>query len=148
MNPLIKFMAVPVLLLFASGGQALAHSLPDSKAQLIVQSDRVIIQFKCAYEVLELATQSRIELKSNHSLDLIKNYLIAHLSLRDSLDSKWSISVRSVFSQSSVDPVIGKFEEIVAVLELVPTKPHSLRDFIVSCDWIIHQIPNQSIFLV
>lgn len=123
-----------------------AHSLPDSKAQLRINAEHVLMQFKTPLEVLEIAAKMYVNLQSGQSVDSVRQYLLQHITVTDSLRSNWKITIGKIFVQQSTDKTIGNFQEIVAEIYLVPDAPESLRNFTVQCDIILHQIPNQSIF--
>ena len=136
-----------LLLLILSWGLrwAEAHSLPNSQANLLVNERRVIIQFQTPLEILELATKQSINLAQSSTIDNLKNYYLRHISVRDSLHSTWKISVGKIFTQATLDSTFGNVQEVVAEIFLEPSNRNSLRNFVLSCDLIIHQIPNQSI---
>lgn len=125
-------------------GRAEAHSLPDSRVLLTVEGTTVHLRFSTPREILELAMQKKIDLHSSSCLDSLRRYFVQHLALSDSLHSTWTIAVENFFTQPAIDPNIGSYEEIVAELRLTPSEARSVTDFIVHGDWIIHQIPNQS----
>jgi hypothetical protein len=122
-----------------------AHSLPDSKARLSVQSEQVVIQFRTPLEVLEIGSKMHINLQLQQSVDSLKQYLLLHMAVDDSLNSKWQIVIGKMFTQESTDITIGKFQEFVCEIYLVPGNVNSLRNFTLHCDIVLHQIPNQSI---
>ena len=140
---ILTWLLLPVLIL--GNGRAHAHSLPACKAQLVFESHQVVIKFKSPYEILELASKKKIDFESTESVDALRNYLLEHISVTDSLSRKWSISIGRVFSQPALDPAIGNYQEIISEIYLEPDHSNSLLDFTLSCDWVIHQIPNQSI---
>lgn len=122
-----------------------AHSLPDSKARLTIQAEQVVIQFRTPLEVLEIGSKMHINLQSQQSVDSLKQYLLLHMAVTDSLNSKWQIAIGKMFTQESTDITIGKFQEFVCEIYLVPGNVNSLRNFTLHCDIVLHQIPNQSI---
>ena len=126
-------------------GRTEAHSLPNSKAQLTINGQYVLMQFKTPVEILELASKEQINLQSPSSRDSIKQYFLKHVAVDDSLHSKWNIIIGNSFIQETTDPLIGKYQEIVTDIYLQPTNAGSLRSFTLNCDLIIHQIPNQAI---
>lgn len=137
-----RFLLLPFILVY---GWAHAHSLPACQAQLIFNSQQVVMKFKSPYELLELASKKKIDFQSSQSIDDLRNYLLEHISVTDSLSRKWTISIGKVFTQSSQDAAIGNYQEIASEIFLEPSNPASIRDFTLHCDLIIHQIPNQSI---
>ena len=135
-----------LLFVFIFGyGWAEAHSLPNSKAQLTINTQQVLIQFRSSLEILELASKMHVNLKSNTSFDSLKQYLLNHISATDTLRSTWEIKIGKIFIQDSTDPIAGAYQEIVSEIYLVPSNVNSLRNFTLHCDIVIHQIPNQSI---
>jgi hypothetical protein len=134
-----------LLALILGFGRAEAHTLPQCKAQLVVNNQNVLIHFKSPVEILELAYKSTINLRSQFSEDSLKNYVLSHLSITDTLKSKWKVSIGNIFIQETTDAAIGNFPEINIDIYLTPSKPSSLKDFIMNCDLVIHQIPTQSI---
>ncbi|MDJ1497017.1 HupE/UreJ family protein [Cytophagaceae bacterium DM2B3-1] len=128
-------------------GWAEAHSLPDCKAQLLVQSEQVVIKFRSPYEILELASKAKIDLSSQESLEALKRYLIQHTHISDSLHSQWTISAGTITTGQTTDPNIGTYPEIIAELYLKPDNNNSLHSFVLHSDWVIHQIPTQSILV-
>lgn len=122
-----------------------AHSLPDSKARLTIQAEQVVIQFRTPLEVLEIGSKMHINLQSQQSVDSLKQYLLLHMAVTDSLNSKWQIAIGKMFTQESTDITIGKFQEFVCEIYFVPGNVNSLRNFTLHCDIVLHQIPNQSI---
>jgi len=125
--------------------RAEAHSLPNSKAQLTINGQYVLMQFRTPLEILELASKKQIDLHSKSSVDSLKQYFLSHISADDSLHSKWTVIVGNSFIQETTDPLIGKYQEIITDIYLQPGNTNSLRSFTLNCDAIIHQIPNQSI---
>ncbi|HEY8935129.1 MAG TPA: HupE/UreJ family protein [Cyclobacteriaceae bacterium] len=121
-----------------------AHSLPDSKAQLTINTQYVLIQFRSSLEILELASKIHINLQDD-SLDSLKQYFLNHISVTDTLQSVWKITVGKIFIQEATDPAAGNYQEIVSEIYLTPDNVNSLRNFMLHCDLVIHQIPNQSI---
>ncbi|HEY9048241.1 MAG TPA: HupE/UreJ family protein [Ohtaekwangia sp.] len=134
-----------LFVLILGSGRAGAHSLPDCKAQLTIHAEQVLMQFKTPLEILELASKMHIDLRSGQSVDSLKQYLLSHISVSDSLQSNWSITVGNIYTQQTNDVRVGDYQEIVAEIYLVPTNVNSLRNFTFHCDLVIHQIPNQSI---
>ncbi len=134
-----------LLALILAFGRAEAHTLPQCKAQLVVNNQNVLIHFKSPVEILELAYKSTINLQSKSSKDSLKNYVLSHLSITDTLKSKWKVSIGNIFIQETTDAAIGNFPEINIDIYLTPSNPISLKDFIMNCDLVIHQIPTQSI---
>lgn len=128
--------------------QTQAHSLPDSKALLTLNSTSVELEFHTPYEILELAFKSKINLASPNCLDSLKKYFLTHISISDSLGSKWIVTIGRIKSQESVDIAIGKYQEIQVHINLKPSDAMSLANFRLHSDLIIHQIPNQSIFVL
>ncbi len=126
-------------------GRAVAHSLPNSKAQLTINARNVVIQFRSSLEILEVASKLHIDLQSAASTDSLKQYFLRHISVSDSLHSQWQATVGSISTREATNPAIGSYEEIVTNVYLAPTNTASLSNFWLYCDVIIHQIPNQSI---
>ncbi|MDJ1472734.1 HupE/UreJ family protein [Xanthocytophaga flava] len=144
----IKNMQWLLLLLGILGyGWAEAHSLPDCKAQLLVQSEQVVIKFRSPYEILELASKAKIDLSSQESLEALKRYLVQHTHISDSLHSQWTITASTITTGQTTDPNIGTYPEIIAELYLKPDNSNSLHSFVLHSDWVIHQIPTQSILV-
>ena len=96
-------MRLPIVIVFflMSLGltQTQAHSLPDSKALLTLNSTSVKLEFHTPYEILELAFKNKINLDSPNCLDSLKNYFLTHISISDSLGSKWIVTVGRIKSQ-------------------------------------------------
>jgi hypothetical protein len=139
----MKYLLLLVLIL--GFGRAKAHTLPQCKAQLVVNNQNVLIHFKSPVEILELAYKSTINLRSQSSVDSLKNYVLSHLSITDTLKSQWKVSIGHIFIQETKDAAIGNFPEINIDIYLTPSNLMSLKDFIMNCDLVIHQIPTQSI---
>ena len=140
-----KLKYLLLLALISGFGWAEAHTLPQCKAQLVVNNQNVLIHFKSPVEILELAYKSTINLTSQSSVDSLRNYVLSHLSISDTLKSEWKVSIGNIFIQETKDAAIGNFPEINIDIYLTPTNPISLKDFIMNCDLVIHQIPTQSI---
>lgn len=136
-----------LLLCILGYNRAEAHSLPDCKAQLVIHEFRIEMKFRTPYDILELATKTKINLHSQASVDSLKRYLQNHVQVTDSLQSVWDISVGTIDVSPATDPLIGNYQEIVATLYLQPSRKASLRSFVLHCDWVLHQIPNQSILV-
>ncbi len=134
-----------MLALILTFGRVEAHTLPQCKAQLVVNNQNVLIHFKSPVEILELAYKSIINLRSQSSVDSLKNYVLSHLSISDTLKSKWNVSIGHIFIQETTDAAIGNFPEINIDIYLTPSNPISLKDFVMNCDLVIHQIPTQSL---
>ncbi len=134
-----------MLALILAFGRVEAHTLPQCKAQLVVNNQNVLIHFKSPVEILELAYKSIINLRSQSSVDSLKNYVLSHLSISDTLKSKWNVSIGHIFIQETTDAAIGNFPEINIDIYLTPSNPISLKDFVMNCDLVIHQIPTQSL---
>lgn len=132
--------------LIAGVSSAWAHALPDAKAKVVIEQRRAVIHFQTPIEVLDLATQSPFDLSTERGVNRLKEYFIQHVQITDSLKSEWRISVVNVRSGIGNDRAIGAFPEALIDLSLEPSRAESLKKFSLSCDWIIHQIPNQSIF--
>lgn len=137
------WLFLPVFIL--GYGRADAHSLPNSKAQLIVNGQSVLIRFKTPVEIVELASKKQINWQSSYSLDSLRQYYLRHISVTDTLHSHWKITVDKIFTQVMKDRIVGEYREISTDIYLVPDNPASLRNFTLYCDLVIHQIPNQSI---
>lgn len=142
--PKNNLIALIVLLFFLGKGLATAHALPNSKAQLIVEKDQILIKFSTPLEILETAYQKEISFQLAELTDL-KHYYLKHILVTDSLRSKWKISVASILMNESHDPVAGTYKQVVAMIYLKPNNGASLRNFDLFCDVILHQIPTQSI---
>ena len=140
-----KLKYLLLLALISGFGRAKAHTLPQCKAQLVVNNQNVLIHFKSPVEILELAYKSTINLASQSSVDNLKNYVLSHLSISDTLKSEWKVSIGHIFIQETKDAAIGNFPEINIDIYLTPTNSISLTNFIMNCDLVIHQIPTQSI---
>lgn len=126
-------------------GRAEAHTLPQCKARLIVNKQNVLIHFKAPVEIIELAQKNTINLRSQSSSDSLKNYIVSHISITDTLQSQWKVSIGDISVQQTNDQAIGLFPEITVDIYLTPSKSESLRNFTMNCDLVIHQIPTQSI---
>jgi HupE / UreJ protein len=139
----IKYLLLLTLIL--GFGWAEAHTLPQCKAQLIVNKQNVLIHFKAPVEIIELAQKNTINLRSQSSSDSLKNYIVSHFSITDTLQSQWKVSIGDISVQQTNDQAIGLFPEITIDIYLTPSKSESLRNFTMNCDLVIHQIPTQSI---
>lgn len=141
-----KIIGLLVLLLFFLGkGLAIAHALPDSKAQLIVEKEQILIKFSAPLEILETAYEKSILLQLPMELNNLKQYYLKHILVTDSLRSSWDVSVSSILINETEAPIVGKYKQVIALIYLKPNNVNSLRDFDLFCDIIIHQIPTQSI---
>ena len=140
-----KIIGLSVLLFFLGKGSAVAHALPDSKAQLIVETEQILIKFSTPLEIVETAYKKSISLQSAMELNNLKQYYLKHILVTDSLRSSWKISVGAILINDKQDPIVGKYKQVIASIYLKPSNINSLRNFDLSCDIIIHQIPTQSI---
>jgi hypothetical protein len=140
-----KIIGLLFLLFFLGKGLAIAHALPDSKAQLIVEKEQILIKFSSPLEILETAYGGPVSLQSAMGLNELKHYYLKHILVTDSLRSSWKVSVGSVLINENQDPIVGKYKQVIASIYLKPSNGKSLRNFDLSCDIIIHQIPTQSI---
>jgi hypothetical protein len=140
-----KIIGLLVMLFFFGKGLAIAHALPDSKAQLIVEKEQILIKFSTPLELLETAYEKSILLQSSTELNDLKQYYIKHILVTDSLHSSWKVSVGSILINKNQDPIVGKYKQVIASIYLKPSNFNSLRNFDLSCDIIIHKIPTQSI---
>ncbi|GGD43739.1 hypothetical protein GCM10011514_04580 [Emticicia aquatilis] len=135
-----------LLLIFILGFRwAEAHSLPNSNAQLIVGSERLLVKFHTPLEILEMAYQKPVNLKSEASLDSLKQYYLKHISVTDSLHSQWTISIGNISLSGANTEEIGDYQQIIAEIYLRPSNANSLTNFVLNCDIVIHQVINQSI---
>ncbi len=135
-----------LMLIFILGFRwAEAHSLPNSNAQLIVGSERLLIKFHTPLEILEMAYQKPVNLKTDASLDSLKQYYLKHISVTDSLHSQWTITIENITLSGANTEEIGDYQQIVAEIYLKPSNANSLTNFILNCDIVIHQVINQSI---
>jgi len=144
-NKIIGLLAL--LLFFLGKGLAIAHALPDSKAQIIVEKEQILIKFSAPLEILETAYEKSISLQSTMELNNLKQYYLKHILVTDSLRSSWDVSVSSILINETEAPIVGKYKQVIALIYLKPSNVNSLRDFDLFCDIIIHQIPTQSILL-
>jgi len=140
-----KIIGLLLLLFFLGKGIAIGHALPDSKAQLIVEKERILIKFSTPLEILETAYKKSISLQSSVELNHLKHYYLNHILVTDSLRSSWNISVSSIIITETEAPIVGKYKQVIASIYLKPSNSNSLRNFDLSCDIILHQIPTQSI---
>lgn len=140
-----KIIGLLLLLFFLGKESAIAHALPDSKAQLIVEKEQILIKFSSPLEILETAYQKPVSLQSAMELNDLKQYYLKHILVTDSLRSSWKLSVGAVSINENQAPVVGKYKQVVVSIYLKPSNSHSLRNFDLSCDVILHQIPTQSI---
>jgi hypothetical protein len=140
-----KIIGLLVLLFFLGNELAIGHALPDSKAQLIVEKEQILIQFSTPLEIVETAYKKSISLQSSVELNLLKHYYLNHILVTDSLRSSWNVSVRSILITETEAPFVGKYKQVIASIYLKPSNSNSLRNFDLSCDIILHQIPSQSI---
>jgi len=140
-----KIIGLLLLLFFLGKELAIAHGLPDSKAQLIVEKEQILIKFSTPLEIVETAYKKSVLLQSSSELNNLKQYYLKHILVTDSLRSSWNVSVGSVLINENQDPIVGKYKQVVATIFLKPSNVNSLRNFDLSCDIIIHQIPTQSI---
>lgn len=139
----IKYL---LLLIFILGFRwAEAHSLPNSNAQLMVGSERLLMKFHTPLEILEMAYQKPVNLKSAASLDSLKQYYLKHISVTDSLHSQWTISIENISLSAANTEEIGDYQQIIAEIYLEPSNAKSLTNFVLNCDIVIHQVINQSI---
>lgn len=135
-----------LLLIFIFGFRwAEAHSLPNSNAQLMVGSERLLMKFHTPLEILEMAYQKPVNLKSEASLDSLKQYYLKHISATDSLHSQWTISIENISLSAANTEEIGDYQQIIAEIYLKPSNANSLTNFVLNCDIVIHQVINQSI---
>ena len=72
----IKIIGLLILLFFWGKGVAIAHALPDSKAQLIVEKEQILIQFSSPLEIVETAYKKSISLQSSIELNALKLYYL------------------------------------------------------------------------
>jgi hypothetical protein len=127
--------------------QLSAHSLPNSKALLIVDQTSVLLRFHTPYEILALAYKGKVDLSSATCSDSLRHYFLKHISISDSLNSHWAITIGEIRSVEATDLAIGKYQEVQADITLKPTDSRSLLNFTLTSDLVIHQIPNQSILV-
>jgi HupE / UreJ protein len=144
-NQMLKNQYLLLLIFILGFRWAEAHSLPNSNAQLIVGSERLLVKFHTPLEILEMAYQKPVNLKSDASLDSLKQYYLKHLSVTDSLHSQWTISIENITLSSAKTEEIGDYQQIVAEIYLKPSNVNSLTNFVLNCDIVIHQVINQSI---
>jgi hypothetical protein len=78
-------------------------------------------------------------------LNHLKQYYLKHILVTDSLRSSWNVSVGSILINENQAPIVGIYKQVVTSIYLRPSNVNSLRNFDLSCDIIIHEIPNQSI---
>jgi len=140
-----KIIGLLVLLFFLGKGLAIAHALPDSKAQLIVEKEQILIKFSSPLEILAAAYKKPVSLQSSMELDNLKHYYLKHILVTDSLRSSWDVRVGTILINENQDPIVGKYKQVIASIYLKPSNSNSLRNFDLSCDIILHQIPTQSI---
>jgi HupE / UreJ protein len=135
-----------LMLIFILGFRwAEAHSLPNSNAQLMVGKERLLIKFHTPLEILEMAYQKPVNLKSDASLDSLKQYYLKHIAVTDLLHSQWIISIGNITLSDANTEEIGDYQQIVAEIYLKPSNANSLTNFVLNCDIVIHQVINQSI---
>jgi len=133
-------------LLFCFGGQVVkSHSLPNSTAEIIFHENKVVIRFRMALDIFELASKIRVNLHSEPCIDSIKLYCLKHIIVYDSLKSSWKKGVQELHLQTNSNRAIGEYKELVADVILEPSNPKSLQYFTLYSDIIIHQVVNQSI---
>lgn len=138
-----KFLLLLALML--AFGWAEAHPLPQCKAQLIVNEKNVLIHFKGPVEIIELAQKNNINFQSKASLDSLKSYFLNHISIEDTLKSEWEIKIGKIERKVASDLMVGNYPELNLDIYLVPSNPNSTTNFTMYSDWVIHQIPTQSI---
>lgn len=135
------------LLVCLLGKQAIAHSFPDSKAEIFVQQKRLLVQFKTPVEMLNLAAKMQVSELSKPTKDSIIAYFSKHVSAYDELKSDWQIGFNDIFIQKTDYLTYGKYDELVIEFYLTPSRPQSLKSFYFNCDAIVHQVVNQSTFV-
>lgn len=144
-NTMIKYRYLLLLIFILGFRRAEAHSLPNSEAQLIVGKERLLVKFHTPLEILEMAYQKPVNLKSEPSLDSLKQYYLKHISVSDSLHSQWAISIENIILSAANTEEIGDYQQIIAEIYLKPSNANSLVNFVLNCDIVIHQVINQSI---
>lgn len=144
-NKMLKkqYLLLPIFILGFRWAEA--HSLPNSNAQLMVGSEYLLIKFHTPLEILEMAYQKPVNLKSDASLDSLKRYYLKHISVSDSLHSQWTISIENISLSGANTEEIGYYQQIVTEIYLKPSNANSLTNFVLNCDIVIHQVINQSI---
>jgi len=142
----LKFSFV-LLLVCLLGKQAIAHSFPDSKAEIFVQQKRLLVHFKTPVEMLNLAAKMQVTTLTKQTKDSIIAYFAKHISATDDLKSSWSTSYNDVFIQKTDYLSYGKYDELVIEFYLTPSQQQSLKSFYFNCDAIVHQVVNQSTFV-
>jgi HupE / UreJ protein len=143
------YLKLSFVLLFVCllGKQAVAHSFPDSKAEIFVQQKCLLVQFKTPVEMLNLAAKMQVTQLSKQAKDSIVAYFTKHVSAYDGLKSNWAISFDEIFIQKTDYLGYGKYDELVIDMYLTPSQPQSLKSFYFNCDAIVHQVVNQSTFI-
>ncbi len=136
-----------LLLVCLFGKQAIAHSFPDSKAEIFVQQKCLLAQFKTPVEMLNLAAKMQVTELSKSTRDSIIAYFSKHIFAYDNLKSNWAISFDKIFIQKTDYLSYGKYDELVVEIYLTPSKQQSLKSFYFNCDAIVHQVVNQSTFI-
>lgn len=136
------FAIVVALCLF---NKTLAHPMPGSLVNLTVLANSIKGQAKIPFIELQNALGKPFHFEHLNTV-YFKQYFSDHIHAR-STNSKWTIDILQIDTAVDMDPIVGKYKEVLVNFVMKPEKDSDLRDFLFEYDAVIHQVINHQILV-
>lgn len=140
---MLRFFAI--LLAFSFFGKAMAHPMPGSMVNLTVLANSIKGQAKIPMIELQNALGSNPGVGLLNT-DFFKKYFLEHIRA-NSASGPWTIQIQEIDSAIDLDPIVGRYKELLVSFEMKPTAVKDLRNFQFNYDAVIHQVINHQVFV-
>jgi hypothetical protein len=121
-----------------------AHPMPNSIVNLSVLESVIEGEAKVPLYELQSAMGNLLFQSSNN--DKFYQYFQQHI-VAFSNNIKWQTTIDSIKLVESIDPIVGKYQEILVYFNLRPPAIQNLRKFTFNYDGVIHQVINHKILV-
>lgn len=139
-------MILTLSLLWLSGPQARAHSVPGSVVQLDFHRDGVMAELILPLEELQVSFQQPLLAETNTLLakheTALKDYIEAHIKPESTDGRRWTVVVKSLATQLEQPPF-----DLLAQVWMTPPPEASARKFIFNYSVINHEVMNHNVFV-
>jgi hypothetical protein len=131
-----------IYLIILLSKEVIAHPMPNTLMNLNIQKTQIDMTLKMPVSDFYIAfgnlNNGFIEITSHK----LQAYFLKHIKIISADSTVWQQQFKHYEVIESQDSIVGKYQELVVKLTLIPSVLSNLRAFTLVYDAIIHQIPN------
>jgi hypothetical protein len=131
-----------IYLIILLSKEVIAHPMPNTLVNLNIQKTQIDMTLKMPVSDFYIAFGEH----NNGFIEIttykLQAYFQKHIKLISADNTLWQQQFKQYEIIETQDSIVGKYEELVVKLTLIPSVMSNLRAFTLVYDAIIHQIPN------